>query len=87
MDDDMAELIQHEYDHLDGILATMRAIDSKSFVMKELCNTSRSVSAHHCFRAVVVEYPHREICVWLCSLSYENQPVTTNSEMRLAPFD
>ena len=35
MDDDMAELIQHEYDHLDGILATMRAIDSKSFVMKE----------------------------------------------------
>mgnify|MGYP002513537504 CR=1 FL=1 len=35
MDDDMAELIQHEYDHLDGILATMRAIDNKSFVMKE----------------------------------------------------
>ena len=34
MDDDMAELIQHEYDHLDGILATMRAIDEKSFVMK-----------------------------------------------------
>ena len=33
MDDDMAELIQHEYDHLDGILATMRAIDNKSFVM------------------------------------------------------
>ena len=34
MDDDMAELIQHEYDHLDGILATMRAVDSKAFVMK-----------------------------------------------------
>ncbi len=34
MDDDMSELIQHEYDHLDGILATMRAIDSRSFVMK-----------------------------------------------------
>ena len=34
MDDDMAELIQHEYDHLDGILATMRAIDNKSFAMK-----------------------------------------------------
>ena len=32
--DDMAELIQHEYDHLDGILATMRAIDNKAFVMK-----------------------------------------------------
>lgn len=35
MDDDMAELIQHEYDHLDGILATMRALDSRSFVMKK----------------------------------------------------
>ncbi len=34
MDDDMAELIQHEYDHLDGILATMRAIDHKSYIMK-----------------------------------------------------
>lgn len=28
---DLSELIQHEYDHLDGILSTMRAIDSKSF--------------------------------------------------------
>ena len=35
MDDDMSELIQHEYDHLDGILATMRAIDDKSFVIKK----------------------------------------------------
>lgn len=35
MDDDMSELIQHEYDHLDGILATMRAIDNRSFVMKK----------------------------------------------------
>lgn len=35
MDDDMSELIQHEYDHLDGILATMRAIDNKSFIIKE----------------------------------------------------
>lgn len=35
MDDDMAELIQHEYDHLDGILATMRAVDNKAFVMKK----------------------------------------------------
>ncbi len=31
LQDDMAELIQHEYDHLDGILATQRAIDGKSF--------------------------------------------------------
>lgn len=35
MDNDMSELIQHEYDHLDGILATMRAIDNKSFVIKK----------------------------------------------------
>ena len=35
MDDDMSELIQHEYDHLDGILSTMRAIDNKAFVMKK----------------------------------------------------
>lgn len=37
---DLAELIQHEYDHLDGILAVQRAIDSKSFRMvreKALC--------------------------------------------------
>lgn len=31
---DLSELLQHEYDHLDGILATMRAIDNKSFFMK-----------------------------------------------------
>ncbi|HRI80454.1 MAG TPA: peptide deformylase [Cyclobacteriaceae bacterium] len=29
--DALSELIQHEYDHLDGILATQRAIDDKSF--------------------------------------------------------
>ena len=34
MDDDMSELIQHEYDHLDGILATMRAIDNVTALMK-----------------------------------------------------
>lgn len=31
MKDDLSELLQHEYDHLDGILCTMRAIDKKSF--------------------------------------------------------
>lgn len=35
MEDGMSELIQHEYDHLDGILATMRAIDNRSFIMKK----------------------------------------------------
>lgn len=32
--DDLSELIQHEYDHLNGILATQRAIDNKSFKLK-----------------------------------------------------
>ncbi|MDI9864372.1 peptide deformylase [Flectobacillus sp. DC10W] len=31
MQDDLSELLQHEYDHLDGVLCTMRAIDNKSF--------------------------------------------------------
>lgn len=35
MEDGMSELIQHEYDHLNGILATMRAVHSKSFAMKK----------------------------------------------------
>lgn len=31
VEDDLSELLQHEYDHLDGVLATMRAIDEQSF--------------------------------------------------------
>lgn len=31
---DLSELLQHECDHLDGILATQRAIDDKSFALK-----------------------------------------------------
>lgn len=31
LEDDLSELLQHEVDHLDGILATQRAIDDKSF--------------------------------------------------------
>jgi peptide deformylase len=31
LEDDLSELFQHEYDHLNGILCTMRAIDNKSF--------------------------------------------------------
>lgn len=31
MKDDLAELLQHEIDHLDGVLCTMRAQDDKSF--------------------------------------------------------
>ncbi len=36
LEGDMAELIQHEFDHLDGILSVMRAIDERSFVFKEM---------------------------------------------------
>jgi peptide deformylase len=31
----ISELIQHEYDHLDGVLCTMRAVDEKSYRWKE----------------------------------------------------
>jgi peptide deformylase len=31
LEDDLSELLQHECDHLDGILAVMRAIDGRSF--------------------------------------------------------
>ena len=30
---DLSELLQHEYDHLDGILAIDRALDNKSFAL------------------------------------------------------
>jgi len=29
--DDLSELLQHEFDHLEGVLCTMRAIDHQSF--------------------------------------------------------
>ena len=35
LEDDLSELLQHECDHLDGILATQRAVDSRSFCMNE----------------------------------------------------
>jgi peptide deformylase len=31
---DLSELLQHEYDHLDGILAVSRAIDGQSFALR-----------------------------------------------------
>lgn len=35
LSEDLSELIQHEYDHLEGILAVQRALDNKSFRMNE----------------------------------------------------
>ncbi|UCF06493.1 MAG: peptide deformylase [bacterium] len=34
LEGELSELLQHECDHLDGILAVMRAIDGKSFALK-----------------------------------------------------
>jgi len=34
LENDLSELVQHEYDHLDGILCTMRAIAEKSFTWR-----------------------------------------------------
>lgn len=36
LEGDLAELLQHEYDHLDGILATMRAVDDRSLIMAQM---------------------------------------------------
>ncbi|MDO4938413.1 MAG: peptide deformylase [Lachnospiraceae bacterium] len=36
LEGDYSELLQHEYDHLDGILATMRAIDDKSLFLMQM---------------------------------------------------
>jgi peptide deformylase len=32
---DLSELIQHEYDHLDGVLATMRAVNERAFSIRQ----------------------------------------------------
>lgn len=34
LEGDLSELLQHEYDHLDGILAVSRAIDSQSLALR-----------------------------------------------------
>lgn len=38
LEGDLSELIQHEYDHLDGILAIDRAIDNRSFALRSEVN-------------------------------------------------
>ncbi|MBC8876707.1 MAG: peptide deformylase [Planctomycetes bacterium] len=34
LEDDLSELLQHECDHLDGVLAVSRAIDGRSFALR-----------------------------------------------------
>jgi peptide deformylase len=38
---DLSELLQHEIDHLDGVLATDRAIDARSFALRSEVEKSR----------------------------------------------
>ncbi len=40
LSDDLSELLQHECDHLDGILAVSRAIDGKSFTYRSELTTA-----------------------------------------------
>jgi len=41
LEGDLSELLQHEYDHLDGILAVSRAIDARAFSLKSQRSVSR----------------------------------------------
>ncbi|GIV60656.1 MAG: peptide deformylase [Rhodothermaceae bacterium] len=34
LEDDLAELLQHECDHLDGVLAVARAVDAQAFALR-----------------------------------------------------
>ena len=49
--DDLSELLQHEADHLDGILAVSRAIDAQSFALRSqrnfLTQHNRNLSQNH----------------------------------------
>lgn len=46
--DDYAELLQHEVDHLDGILAVQRAIDGQSFALRQtMPEKSLHLSGHY----------------------------------------
>lgn len=44
LEGDLSELLQHEYDHLDGILAVMRAKDDKSLFLKAEMDQARALS-------------------------------------------
>jgi len=45
---DLSELLEHEYDHLDGVLSVLKAIDKKSFALKsEISNLKNLASGHN----------------------------------------
>jgi peptide deformylase len=41
--DDLSELLQHEHDHLNGILAVSRAMDGRSFALRSQDKLCRSI--------------------------------------------
>jgi peptide deformylase len=43
LSDDLSELLQHEYDHLDGVLAVSRAIDGESFAYRDELERLRQI--------------------------------------------
>jgi len=40
LEGDLSELLQHECDHLDGVLAVSRAVDGKSFALRTQKNAT-----------------------------------------------
>lgn len=44
--DDLSELLQHEIDHLDGVLATDRAIDRRSFALSRQLRSETPSNIH-----------------------------------------
>jgi peptide deformylase len=46
LEDDISELLQHEIDHLDGILAVSRAIDGHSFALRNQKHFLEKENAH-----------------------------------------
>lgn len=60
LDGDLSELLQHEVDHLDGVLAVSKAISATSFALrsqKEFTNYDRS-SIKHIYSNRTIERGH-----------------------------
>ncbi len=43
LENDLSELLQHEYDHLNGVLAVSRAVDARSFAWRSQQRQSPSI--------------------------------------------
>jgi len=58
LEDDFAELLQHEVDHLDGVLAVQRAIDGHSFALRETM-PDKDLRLSGEYREISAPQPHR----------------------------